>query len=414
MNNYLTKVALSSIGFAIACGAGRGGQLSSDEVGTTSQADTLGGSVSGLTSAQQALFQDGLAQFVQVETVADGLGPVFNEKECGTCHLESATGGAGTQVETRAGRITNGVFDPLASEGGSLFQHFGIGGQVPNRACTTQGEVVPSDANVTAGRRTIPLFGDGFVDATSGSTFRAIANSQPSSIRGVSPTVPDLVHGGTATGKFGLKAAVPSLFQFSGDAYVNEMGITNPIFPNENAPQGSATMLANCDSNSGISTPDPEDNGADINAFANFMKMLAAPPRGSITPQVTSGDAIFTRLGCDGCHVRNITSGTGLDQSGNVIAGISNVTYHPFGDFLLHDMGSLNDNIDQGTGFHMRTIPLWGLRFENPSQLLHDGRANSIQQAITLHDGQGRAAANAFSSLSANDQNNLLSFLRSL
>jgi len=362
-----------------------------------------------------AAFSDGLSHFQEVETVANGLGPVFNEKSCGTCHGEGAPGGAGVQVETRAGRLIGTSFNPLTNEGGSLFQHFGIGGQVPNKACTTQGETVPSDANVTAGRRTIPVFGDGLVDATPDSTLQSIAANQPSAIRGTAPLVPNISAGHSTVGKFGWKDQNPTLFQFAGDAYVNEMGITNPQFPTENAPQGSATMLANCDTNSGVSTPDPEDDGTDVKGFTTFMQFLAPPPRGSITSQVTAGDQIFTNLGCDGCHVRNIKSGTAHDVNGNVVSALSNVTYHPFGDFLMHDMGSLGDNIDQGTGLtKMRTAPLWGLRFENPSQLLHDGRANSITQAIQKHAGQGAAAATAFGRLSATDQNNLLAFLQSL
>jgi CxxC motif-containing protein (DUF1111 family) len=145
------------------------------------------------------------------------------------------------------------------------------------------------------------------------------------------------------------------------------------------------------------------------------MQFLAPPPRGTITSQVTAGDAVFTRIGCDGCHIRNITSGTAHDVNGNTVAALSNVTYHPFGDFLMHDMGSLGDNIDQGTGLtKMRTAPLWGLRFANPNNLLHDGRAHSVQSAIQQHAGQGAAAAAAFNALSSNDQNNLFSFLMSL
>jgi len=386
-----------------------------ESTGASAEALSAGGPIAGLTSAQLAAFNTGATAFNEVETIPQGLGPVFNEKSCGTCHDIGAEGGSGSQIETRAGRLVNGVFNPLTSEGGSLFRHFGIGGQVPNRACTTTGEVVPADANVTAGRVTVPLFGDGLVDATPDSTFQNIAGGQPSAIRGTAPQVPDVAHGGTRVGKFGWKDQEPNLFDFAGDAYVNEMGITNPLFPNEHAPQGSATMLANCDSNSGVSTPDPEDDGTDIANFTTFMQFLAPPPRGSITSQVTAGDAIFSRIGCDGCHVRSITSGTAHDVNGNTVAALSNVTYHPFGDFLMHDMGSLGDNIDQGTGLtKMRTAPLWGLRFLNPNTLLHDGRAHSPQQAIQMHAGQGAAAAAAFNALSSNDQNNLFSFLMSL
>jgi CxxC motif-containing protein (DUF1111 family) len=380
---------------------------------------------SGLTAAQQTEFSNGQSAFAEIETVADGLGPVFNEKECGTCHDETALGGAGVQIETRAGQLSNGVFNPLTAYGGTLFQHFGIGGAVPNAACTNKGQVVPSIANVVTGRVTTPLFGLGLVDATPDATFQAIAAAEPSSIRGTSPTVTVLSGDPTHTsnpnhlGRFGWKDQNPSLFQFAADAYVNEMGITNPLFPNENVPQGtpggqvSQTMLANCDSNSGISTPDPEDDGTDIKNFTNFMLMLAPASRGTITQAVTLGDAEFTREGCDGCHVRNITSGTGHDTAGNVIAAISNVTYHPFSDFLLHDMGSLNDGIDQGTGTHMRTAPLWGLRLRDNSKLTHAGN-QSLAGAIRAHAGQGAAAAAAFSSAGTQNQNNLMAFLTSL
>jgi CxxC motif-containing protein (DUF1111 family) len=414
MHSPTLKYLVAAVGTGAVGASACGGQGPPEEIGVASQAVSVGGPVPGLTSAQQTLFTNGLNAFNQVETVQDGLGPVFNEKSCGSCHNEGNTGGAGVQIETRAGRITNGVFNPLTNEGGSLFRHLGIGGQVPNRSCTTTGEVVPGDANVTAGRVTTPLFGLGLVDATPDSTLQAIASGQPSAIRGVAPQVTNISAGHASMGKFGWKDVNPTLFQFAGDAYLNEMGITNPQFPNEHPPQGSATMLANCDSNSGVSTPDPEDDGTDITNFTNFMKMLAPPPRGSITPQVTAGDAVFTRIGCDGCHVRGITSGTARDQSGNVITAISNAQYHPFGDFLLHSMGSLNDNIDQGNGFGMRTAALWGLRFRNPSNLLHDGRAHSITQAIHDHAGQGAAAAAAFNALSSADQNNLMAFLQSL
>jgi CxxC motif-containing protein (DUF1111 family) len=395
---------------ALAALAACGGKMILDETGTTQQADSVGGTIPELTSAQLTAFASGEDEFQEINTVATGLGPVFNEKSCGGCHSEGALGGAGTQVETRAGRLVNGVFDPLTSEGGSLFQHFGIGGQVPNKACTTQGEVVPADANVVAGRRTIPLFGLGFVDATSDATLQAIAASQPVDIRGTAPFVPNILIGRPTVGKFGWKDQNPTLFQFAGDAYLNEVGVTTPRFPNENLPQGSTAMLAACQT-----APEPNDNEVDLQRLTTFMQFLAAPTRGPVTPQVTAGDALFTKLGCDGCHVRSITSGSAVDQAGNPVAALSNATYHPYSDFLMHDMGSLGDSIDQGTGLTaMRTAPLWGLRFENPNQLLHDGRAHSIQQAIQMHAGQGQTAASSFNALSSGDQNNLVAFLGSL
>jgi CxxC motif-containing protein (DUF1111 family) len=258
---------------------------------------------------------------------------------------------------------------------------------------------------VVARRRVQTLFGLGFVDFTPQATFQAIANSQPASVRGRIPMVFNISAGMNTMGKFGWKSQNPTLFQFSGDAYVNEMGITNPEFPNENPPQGDVSKLVTCDK-----VPDPEDDGTAIVNFTNFMQMLAPVAPRAFGPSERAGNLVFTRLGCDQCHVRNITAGP------SPIAAISNQVYHPFSDFLLHDMGSLGDNIAQaGAGLReMRTAPLWGLRLANPSILLHDGRANSIEQAILLHAGQGAAAANAFRAASNTDKQNLVNFLRAL
>jgi CxxC motif-containing protein (DUF1111 family) len=364
----------------------------------------LGDPLPGLTSAQLADFNAAKAVFNNVETPADGLGPVFNEKGCGVCHNIGASGGSGVQFEVRAGKITNGVFDSLANEGGSLFQLFGIDGAVPG--CNVTGEVVPADANVKALRRTTALFGLGLVDNTPDATFIALAASEPAATKGNVNMVFNISAGQNTVGKFGWKAQIPTLFQFSGDAYINEMGITNPEFPNENPPQGNPALLATCDR-----VPELEDDGEDVVNFTTFMTFLAPPPRAAISTQARAGDAVFTRLGCDQCHIRTLKTGP------NPIGALSNVTYHPYSDFLVHDMGSLGDNIgDMGTvGLReMRTAPLWGFRFLNFNDLLHDGRAHSPQEAILAHDGQGAAARDAFRAASVTDQQNVVEFIKTL
>jgi CxxC motif-containing protein (DUF1111 family) len=122
------------------------------------------------------------------------------------------------------------------------------------------------------------------------------------------------------------------------------------------------------------------------------------------------GDALFDQIGCSGCHVRTLKSGP------SEVAALSRKLYHPFSDFLLHDMGSLGDNIEQADAGlrEMRTAPLWGLRFVDPDHLLHDGRADSVEDAILKHDGQGRAARDRFAKLSKKDQQRLLAFLQTL
>ena len=375
----------------------------------------IGDALTGLTEDQQTDFAEALDVFNEVESVADGVGPVFNERACGACHNVAATGGSGLQFEVRAGRLVAGVFDSLPNEGGQLFDLFSVTSlpasdrtSIPDCALPPNGEPVPADANVRALRRTTALFGLGLVDATPDATFQAIAAAQPIAIRGRAPLVPNIRAGHATVGKFGWKDQVPTLHQFSGDAYLNEMGITNPEFPDEQVPQGNPTLTAPCDGNPVEPGSVEDEGGEDRDQFTTFMTLLAPPPPPAITGQAHSGDTIFTQIGCDGCHVRSITSGP------SDIAALSNKTYQPFSDFLVHDMGSLGDNIpgNGDVGLHeMRTAPLWGLHFLAPTNLLHDGRATSVEDAILRHDGQAAAARDAFIALPPGHKNNLLAFL---
>jgi CxxC motif-containing protein (DUF1111 family) len=399
--------------FAGLCGVGCGAADPTEGLGHARQA-LVGDSVPNLTAAQQQAFADGLDAFEEVEGLADGLGPVFNEKSCAACHFVGATGGSGTQFEVRAGLLQNGTFNSLTSQGGQLFDLFSVANltgneqhAIPNCTLAKNGEPVPANANVIARRRTTALFGLGFVDATPDATFSSLAATEPPGIQGHTNMVFNIAANATTVGKFGWKAQVPTLHQFSGDAYLNEMGITNPEFAVEQPPLGNANTVAACDL-----VPEPEDDGADVDNFTNFMVALAAVPPLSENAQAQAGDALFTTIGCDGCHVRTLTAGP------SPIAAINNQPYHPFSDFLLHNMGSLGDNIgDNGTAgvTEMRTAPLWGLRLvDTHHQLLHDGRATSISDAILRHDGQGLAARNAFSALTSTQQNNVVAFLSTL
>jgi CxxC motif-containing protein (DUF1111 family) len=329
--------------------------------------------------------------------VAEGLGPVFNAKACVSCHNVPKIGGGSPITETRFGKAP-GNFDPMTNNGGSLIQSQGIG---PVESCGINyvGEVVPGTASIIAQRRTTPLFGLGLVDAVPDQTFKDMANTAG----GIVNMVTNLSAGGLTVGKFGWKAQVPNLFQFSGDAYLNEMGITNPQFPDENCPQGDCTLLA-CNP-----VPTLNDDGEGVDKFTDFMTFLAAPPRGTITPEVTAGDQLFLNIGCASCHRPTLQTGP------NRVKALDQVTFHPYSDFLLHDMGSLGDGITQGnaTGKLMRTAPLWGLRVI--TSFLHDGSASTLEEAIQAHDGQAKPARNRFfNDLSPKEQEQLLAFLRSL
>jgi CxxC motif-containing protein (DUF1111 family) len=205
-------------------------------------------------------------------------------------------------------------------------------------------------------------------------------------------------------GKFGWKAQVATLRRFAGDALVNELGITNPEFPHERCPQGDCAALAF------NPAPGLNDDGTAVVALANFMTMLAVPPRGTLPSQVAVGEAIFMGIGCATCHLPAIETGP------SAIASLDRAIFHPYSDFLLHDMGGLGDGIAQGdaTEREMRTAPLWGLGSKAYGLFLHDGSAPTLPEAILRHDGQGRASRDRFAGLEPARLTTLLAFLKSL
>lgn len=371
---------------------------------TPAPTGNLGEPVRGLTAAQLAAWLAARAEFNEDKDVAGGLGPIFNDVSCLRCHSLPVAGGSNPRVVTLFGRTTNAVFDPLTARGGPLLQEHALGpeeGMLP----PFQRELVPAQATIVTQRRTTPLFGLGFVDATPDATFIALAAQQAESnpaTAGRVAFVMNFVAGTPTVGKFGWKAQMPSLFQFAGEASRNELGITNPEFPNEHCANGNCNDLAR------NPAPGLNDTGDGVRRLADFMLMLGAPSRGLITADVTAGEQVFQQLGCNQCHVPNLTTGS------HPIAALSYKIYSPYSDFLLHDMGALGDGIVQGeaSGRELRTAPLWGLRAQGT--FLHDGRAENINDAITAHDGQARTSREAWQGLDAQARARLLAFLNSL
>ena len=366
------------------------------------QINPLGQPLAGLTAAELAAFNEGGVEFRNVETAAGGLGPIFNDVSCVACHDAGGTGGASRRTVTRFGRTVNGVFDPLERQGGSLLQERSINPGIR--------EVVPREANTVARRVTTPLFGAGLIEAIPDSTIvLGTLARKPAGIAGKVSVVRDVVSGKNLIGRFGWKAQQATLLAFSGDAYVNEMGVTNRFFPTENAPNGNVELLARFDRVADVEDEiDPLDGKADIDRAADFMRLLAPPPRGPATASSVAGEAIFSRLDCAVCHTPSMRTGR------NVIAALSEKTVGLYSDLLLHDMGALGDGIAQGTAGtrDMRTAPLWGLR-SRPTWL-HDGRANTIDQAVRGHAGEAQSSRDRYVALTAAERQQLLDFLNTL
>ncbi|HMF41386.1 MAG TPA: di-heme oxidoredictase family protein [Polyangia bacterium] len=420
---------------------------------SSSASFALGDALAGTNAAQ---FSAGKTAFATSENAADGLGPIFNERGCGTCHQNGALGGAGQQIERRYGTLTNGVFDPLANTGGSLRQLFGLGGfNVGGLNCNSGTDANPAPgATIFAGRLTTPTFGLGLVDSLPDSAFDTLASREPSGVRGtanrVSTVLPNPADssqsiGSTRVGRFGWKGGVPNLVQFSADAYLNEMGITTShcfrgtrvsAFATENRANRAPTnaIINGCPDDA---VPGTDEDAAtedfnncaggvtgiqsDVAAFAFFMSHLAPPPQVAITAGSAAdrGRTLFNSasLQCASCH-RDDADIFVSTSAGGVPAG---VRFHPFSDFLVHDMGTLGDGIGNAGDSvavtrRMRTAPLWGLRSRNGK--LHDGRTTDIATAISAHNagtnGQGTPAGQAFNALSSAQKSDLIAYLNTL
>jgi len=441
----------SGVAISGGIGAGCADQPGEDELVEFSATEQAIEAVAGdpLPGTDAAGFAAARTAFNTVEALDDGLGPVFNEKACGNCHTQGASGGAGVQIERRFGRFVNGVFDSLASRGGSLRQLFTVGSftGLNGQACNAPLEVEPSVATVkNVGRLTTPLFGAGLIDALPDSAITVNANNQAAGVRGTinrvrvllpNPADPAQTVGGTRVGRFGWKAGVASLVQFSADAYVNEMGITTQHcvrgvsvvdFAHESKPNGIAQPVG-CDDRapphpavSGIPAETDDVVGScagglseiqdDVAEFFEFMTHLAPAPRLAIDPNINlQGGTVFNRIGCAQCHL--LRDYVTPSNPPNGVPG--NFSFRPRSDFLVHDIGTGdsigNDGDSVATTQLMRTAPLWGLHHR--TRFLHDGRATSIEQAISFHGGQAANSRSAFNALNSSDRNAMLTAMRS-
>jgi CxxC motif-containing protein (DUF1111 family) len=362
----------------------------------------LGSALPGLSDAHLAEFIDGRLDFLAAETPAGGLGPIFNRDSCAACHAAGAVGGAGDITVTRFGRTENGVFDPLESLGGPLLQERAIDPAAQ--------EVVPKEANTIAQRITTPLFGAGLIEAIPDSAIvLGTLRPKPAGIRGRAAVVSDPASGTQRIGRFGWKAQQATLLAFSGDAYLNEMGITNRLFPTENAPNGKLHLLERFDAVPDIEDAvDPVDGTSDIDRTTAFMRFLAPPPRSAPTPLTAAGERVFAAIDCAACHTPVMQTGR------NRIATLDQKPVPLYSDLLLHDMGDLGDGIPQAAAGarEMRTAPLWGLS-ARPAWL-HDGRAKTIDDAIRAHAGEAQDSRDKYVRLRNEERRLLLEFLRSL
>lgn len=367
--------------------------------------ELLDGPVEGLNYEQNRRFLAGDVAFNdEVFTSQTGLGSIFVATSCGSCHAGDGKGHPFTTL-TRFGQIDST---------GNQFLHLG-GPQLQNRALPGYtSEQIPAGA--TFSKFTPPAnTGLGFLELVSDADILTMADPTDANGDGISGvpnwiTLPSFIdpypnaitQNGKYIHRFGKKAAAHNLLHQTVNAYNQDIGITSTFQPK--------------DVYSGLNI-DPEVSDLTIHNVVFYLQTLKAPiQRNQNDAEVMQGKNLFIQTGCESCHKQTLKTGF------STVAALSNKTFHPYTDLLLHDMGpGLDDGYTEGNAktFEWRTPPLWGLGLSPNSQggqyfLLHDGRAKSIEEAIQFHGGEAQQSKERFQQLSVQDKNNLIKFLKSL
>ncbi len=371
--------------------------------------------IDGLSSSQLALHLKGDVEFARIFSKDDGLGPIFVNISCESCHASDGKGHPFIQL-TRFGRMkSDGSFDPMLEYGGPQLQQRAIVGYPP--------EEIPGEATGSTILMPPAVVGLGFLEAVHDSTILALADFNDRDGDGISGVpnyivpgnyfLPRKIHipsNGKYIGRFGRKAATIDLLQQITEAYRNDIGITSGYL-NEDLYNYKVGK------NTSDDVEDPEISDATVDNVVFYLKTLSPPPRRDANnPDVVVGEEIFRKIGCTSCHLPK------MKTDFSEIEALSNKEFYPYTDLLLHDMGSeLDDNYTEGTAKtnEWRTAPLWGIGLSSKSQggstyYLHDGRAKSLLEAIEYHGGEASIARSKFRGLTNEEKDKLYKFLMSL
>ena len=412
-------------------------------------------------AADKAFFQAAALRFQEVDSVSGtipgeqgiGLGPRFNGNSCAQCHAYPALGGTSPLVNPLvAGGFAHldGAANPVNLSGilslhgpirevrqitdpatgmpdGSVADLFTIRGRSDAPGATTVQMDFPRQFanNNLSFRIPTPLFGLGLVESTSDAALRANLSATASQRAALGIGGRFNYNGNTQTiTRFGWKAQNQSLLMFAGEAYSVEQGVSSELFQSERFTPTEAPATVADSTFNGVgedctnvlvgeaTTGTASDMSSDIVNFAAFIRLLSPPAPTATTSSQLVGSRLFAQIGCQYCHSPSLTTGKAPYPA------LSNVTYHPYSDFVLHHMGSgLADGISQGEAGpdEFRTAPLWGVG--QRTFFLHDGRTSDIVQAIQAHAGNGSEAngvIRGFDHLPTSQQQDVINFLRSL
>ncbi|MFZ5893183.1 MAG: di-heme oxidoredictase family protein [Myxococcota bacterium] len=400
--------------FVLGCGGAEDGKRQGEQPQTAPTVDSVDVPLRGISAEWVAEFNDGDLAFGTPMREADGLGPLYTRASCAACHDAGARGPGLVQkmVMVEADGVTPSSDQSTLPFGFTVHPLTAGGGLSPI--------VPPKDPHVKVSDRLgPPVIGRGYMEAIADEEIERVAAEQAAAGLGVhgrvnyvsyesEPNNDERFHrytkGDRVIGRFGLKARIATLDDFSADAFQGDMGITSPMRPNE---------FPNPDGLSDDMKPGVDVSLDSVNRRANYVRLLAIPTR---RLQQAGADA-FAKSGCSSCHVPSLRT-----RADYPIAPLANIDAPIYSDLLLHDMGTAladglpRDSIDgQAGSFEWRTAPLIGLRFNR--SYLHDGRAKTVEQAILLHRGPGSEAntsVDAFDALTANERTALLAFVEAL
>jgi CxxC motif-containing protein (DUF1111 family) len=375
-----------------------------------------------------------------------GLGPIFNNVSCGSCHVADGRGkvpglgesaanmlfrlsipgegehgnpvpvpGYGDQLQTRALLNTQREGDVLITYTDNTYK-FADGTtyalRTPTYTFTALYTTMPGNVLLSP-RVAAPVFGLGLLEAISDADI--LAGTDPDDkdgdgISGKANMVWDVLKSKRVLGRFGWKANQPNLLQQVGAAYNGDIGITNMLFPKESS-EGQTQFDSDPNSKS------YELSDSLLYSVQFYVRTLAVPVRRNATAaNVVQGKGLFTSAGCIKCHKADMR--TGVDVS---LPQVSNQLIHPYTDLLLHDLGAgLADNRPDflASGAEWRTAPLWGIgltqKVNGHTNFLHDGRARNLMEAIMWHGGEALSAKNKVNNMSKTERDALVAFVESL
>ena len=362
-----------------------------------------GAPLPGLSEAELASFERGRAWFDRGWTPEEGLGPLYLQDRCSSCHDLPALGGTGVEMlplMTRWNPATG--CDPLAEQGGPIQQQ----AATPlARAAGILHETVPEGATESLQETAPLLFGLGLVEAIPASVIESRADPDDADGDGI----PGRVHW-TADGRLGRltrRADVASIEDLVVGALVTELGLTSPRAPTEEGLNGQP-LPAEMDP-----APDPEVDQVTVQALTDFIRFLAPPPpEAPATPEardsVGKGSRLFRRIGCASCHVPTLVTGP------NPVPALSEKPVHLYSDLLLHDLGPEVRSICSGdvSPTEVRTPRLMGLRLKEPYAV--SWITPSLERRILAHGGEARSARQAYEQLTADARSRVVRFLLSL